>query len=264
MGPANQERPVLKETNGDTLKKLGPAIIFVLLLLWGSSAGYAIEGAGTPPGAASITPEAAEKTKEDERLPIHKQDEWQFFLSPYMWITGINANISALGGTTNPVIPWWDVLAAMFSKDVGFMGRAEVWKGRWGVYLDGYFTYASVFGSQAGAERQKTFGPVDFTLSKQIDLRRLTINVAIPSQVGPGNVTLIPSSSIKYISRVGNLDLGGRFLVGSWPLYAEKPLPAVSLEILGGPRFNFINQYLRINLSAITIANVPSISAGFL
>jgi hypothetical protein len=31
----------------------------------------------------------------------------------------------------------------------------------------------------------------------------------------------------------------------------------LSLELLGGPRFNSINQYLRINLSGIRIGNVP-------
>jgi hypothetical protein len=222
-----------------------------------SPSGYATEGAGTPPGAASTTPAAAEKTKSDDRLPIHKQDEWQFFLSPYMWITGINANVSTLKSTTTTAIPWWDVAAALFSKTIGMMGRAEVWKGRWGVYLDGYFTYVGASGSQVGATQEKTFGPVDFTINKQIHLGGLDINVPIQGQIGPGNITLTPSGSVKYISRLGNLDLGGRFLVGTWPLSAEKPLPAVSLEILGGPRFNSINQYIRINLSAIKIANVP-------
>lgn len=76
-------------------------------------------------------------------------------------------------------------------------------------------------------------------------------------KVGPGTLTLTPSGSVKYISRMGNLDLGLRFLVGTLPLSAAKPLPAVSLELLGGPRYNYIGQYLRINLSTIRIANVP-------
>ena len=47
------------------------------------------------------------------------------------------------------------------------MGRAEAWKGRWGVYLDGYYTYVGSSGSQVGATREKTFGPIDFTLDKR-------------------------------------------------------------------------------------------------
>jgi hypothetical protein len=222
-----------------------------------SPSGYAEEGTDNPPGAASITPEAAEKTKEDDRLPIHKQDEWQFFLTPYMWITGINANVNTLKKTTTTAIPWWDVASTIFSKSIGIMGRAEAWKGRWGFFLDGYYTYVGASGSQVGASKEKTFGPVDFTINKQIHLGGLNINVPIQGQIGPGNVTLTPSGSVKYISRIGNLDLGLRFLVGTWPLSGEKPLPALSLEILGGPRFNSINQYMRINLSAVKIANVP-------
>jgi hypothetical protein len=233
-----------------TLKKLGPAMLVILLLMCGSPPGYAAEEAGT-------STEAAAKTKDDYRLPIHKQDEWQFFLSPYLWFTGINGNISTLKSTVNPAIPWWDVASVLFSKAIGTMGRAEVWKGRWGVYLDGYFTYIGSSGSGVGAGKEKTFGPVDFTINKQANLGGLDINIPIPGKIGPGNITLTPSASVKYISRLGNLDLGGRYLVGTWPLQAEKPLPALSVELLGGPRFNSINQYLRINLSAIRVANVP-------
>ncbi len=201
-------------------------------------------------------------TKEDDRLPIHNQDQWQFFLSPYVWIPGVNASATALGRTQNTNIPWWDVASTLFSKSIGVMGRAEAWKGRWGVFLDGYFTYFGTSGSKVGAEREKTFGPFDFTLNKQITLRGLSLNVAIPGQIGPGTVTLTPSGSVKYISRLGNLDLGARFLVGAWPLNAEKLLPVLSCELLGGPRFNSINQYLRINLSAIRVANVPIADIG--
>jgi hypothetical protein len=256
-GRANQNKPVLKKVKGETLKRLGPAIIVILLLVCVSPSGYAEEGTGNLPGAASITPEAAEKTKEDDRLPIHKQDEWQFFLSPYVWIPGVNINVSTLKGTMNTAIPWWEVASTIFSKSIGIMGRAEVWKGRWGFYLDGYYTYMGTSGSRVGATKEKTFGPVDFTIDKQIHLHGATINVAIPGQIGPGNITLTPSGSVKYISRIGSLDLGGRFLVGTWPRMAEKPLPALSLELLGGPRFNSINQYVRINLSVVKVANVP-------
>jgi hypothetical protein len=226
------------------------AIVGILVLLLIGAPTYAAEKTET-------SPESTVKAKADDRLPIQKQDQWQFFLSPYIWIPGINANVSTLKGTMNPVIPWWDAASALFSKTVGIMGRAEAWKGRWGVYLDGYYTYVGISGSQVGASRVKSFGPVDFTRDKQLNLAGATINVAIPGQVGPGSVTLTPSGSIKYISRLGNLDLGARFLVGTWPLRTQKPLPILSLELLGGPRFNSVNQYIRINLTEIRIGNVP-------
>jgi hypothetical protein len=232
------------------VKKPYTAIVVTLLLVCGGSAGLAQEGAVTPP-------ETAAKAKEDDRLPIQKQDEWQFFLSPYLWIPGMNANTTTLRKTTTIDLPWWEVASTLFSNTIGVMGRAEVWKGRWGGILDGYFAYIGGSGSFTGPSDQKTFGPLDFTLNKQISWRGFTFNVAIPGQVGPGTLTLIPSGSVKYISRMGNLDLGLRFLVGTLPLRSEKPLPAVSLELLGGPRYNYYRQYLRINLSTIRIAEAP-------
>jgi hypothetical protein len=252
------------------MKRIGITLIAIVLFGFASLLGYAPAAAVNSPGTAGITKEASSPAQEttgpaksDDRLPIHKQDEWQFFLSPYMWIPGINTNLSSLKTTTTTAIPWWDAASALFSKTIGIMGRAEAWKGRWGFILDGYFTYLGSSGSQVGAGKEKTFGPVDFTINKQIHLDGATINVNIPGQIGPGNVTLTPSGSVKYISRLGNLDLGARFLVGTWPLHADKPLPVLSLELLGGPRFNSINQYVRINLSAIKVANVPIDIARF-
>jgi hypothetical protein len=98
------------------LRKLHPAIIIILLLALACSAGYAAD-TGTPP-------EAAARDKEDDRLPIQKQDEWQFFLSPSVWIPGVNTNTTTLRKTTNIDVPWWEVASTLFSKSIGTMGRA--------------------------------------------------------------------------------------------------------------------------------------------
>jgi hypothetical protein len=242
------------------MKRVRIALGAIILLGCASFLEAAPATAVNSPGTAGITKEASTPAKEttapaqaDDRLPIYKQDEWQFFLSPYIWIPGINISLNTLKNTTHTDIPWWDVASELFSKAIGVMGRAEAWKGRWGVFLDGYYTYVGSSSSQVGATKEQSFGPVDFTLDKLIHIRDITINVAVPGQIGPGNITLTPSGSIKYISRLSNLDLGVRFLVGAWPLKADKPLPVVSLELLGGPRFNSINQYMRVNLRAIRI-----------
>jgi hypothetical protein len=195
------------------------AALIVILLISLSTAAYS-QGEQVPDQGEPVSiQKKAATAKADDRLPIQRQDQWQFFLSPYMWIAGINANIGTLRGTMNPVVPWWEAASTLFSKTIGIMGRAEAWKGRWGVYLDGYYIYLGSSGSQVGARRVKSFGPVDFTADKQVNLAGATISVAVPGQIGPGNVTLTPSGSIKYISRLGNLDLGARFLVGTWSLH---------------------------------------------
>ena len=162
-------------------------------------------------GTSSPAKETAPTATEDDRLPIQKQDEWQFLLSPYVWIPGINANLTTLKRTMHTDIPWWETASALFSKTVGVMGRAEAWKGRWGVYLDGYFTYVGLSRSQVGVTREKSFGPIDFTVDKTIQVRNATATAAIPGQIGQSTFTLTPSGSVKYISRIGNLDLGARF-----------------------------------------------------
>jgi hypothetical protein len=220
----------------------------ILVLLCACPSGYAAEVTASPPGPAV-------KANDDDRLPIYPRDEWQFFVSPYIWIPGINTTVTSFKGTTSTNVAWWDVAQTLFSKSIGVMGRAEAWKGRWGLYVDGYFTYLGVSDNQVGATRQKSLGPVDFSIDKQIHLDGATIRLNIPGQVS-GNITMTPSGSASYISRVGSLDIGGRFLVGTWPMEAGTRFPVFSMELLGGLRFNSINQFLKISLSGIKVGNV--------
>jgi hypothetical protein len=44
------------------------------------------------------------------------------------------------------------------------------------------------------------------------------------------------------------VNFGLRYLVGSVPLQASKPLPLLSLEILGGGNYNNYSQYLQLDL----------------
>jgi hypothetical protein len=182
------------------------AMMVILMLGLAGAAGYAMEEGSSPPSASP-----AAQVKEDDRLPIYPRDEWQFFVSPYIWIPGINANINSLRASTSTNVAWWDVATLFFSHAIGVMGRAEAWKGRWGLYVDGYYAYLGFKDSQAGAGRDKNFGPVDFSISKQVHLGDATVRLNIPGQVS-GTITMTPSGSASYISRVVSLDMGGRFL----------------------------------------------------
>jgi hypothetical protein len=205
--------------------------------------------------AATIRAEPAVKATENNRLPIYPRDEWQFFVSPYLWIPGVNASITSLGKETSPNIPWWDVASRLFANAIGVMGRTEAWKGRWGLYVDGYFMYLGASGGEVGAGRNKSLGPVDFSIGKQVQLDGGTIRLNMPGAAS-GNITLTPSGDVKLITRTGSLDIGGRYLVGTWPMEAGKPFPVLSMEVLGGLRWNSFNQFLKINLSNIRVGNV--------
>lgn len=195
------------------------------LAAFGYTLSYAQESVVKPPGTASVAQEAAAPAKEDNRLPIHKEDQWQFFLSPYIWIAGANIQTTAAGHTSSIDVPWWDVAADLFSNVIGVMGRFEAWKGRWGLYLDSYFIYIG--------------GTTSDSNGKQINRGLL-----------PRNRTLILDGNLKYIVRAGNLDFGGRYLVGTTSLMADSALPVLSLELLGGGRYNYYNQYLRLGVGA--------------
>jgi hypothetical protein len=204
------------------------------------------------PAAASPIPGPGTQAQDDDKLPIYPRDEWQVYVSPYIWIPGINASVSALRGSTNTNIAWWDVASRLFSNAIGVMGRAEAWKGRWGLYFDGFYSYIGLTGSVVGATQNQTLGPVNFNLSKEVNLGDQTIRLNIPGQAS-GFISVTPSADARYISRMVSLDMGGRFLVGAWPMEAGQQFPVLSLEVLGGLRFNSFNQFLRINYSKLVI-----------
>jgi hypothetical protein len=195
------------------------------------------ETAATAPGTAGSAPKGTLTPPEDDRLPVQKLEQWQFFFSPYIWIPGANVTTTAFGHTSNVNVPWWDIASQLFSSAMGAMGRFEVWKGRWGFFLDSYFVYLD--------------GNVTDSVGKQ---------VLLGVRGAPKNLLL--SGDLKYITRAGNLDFGPRYLVGTIPLSASKPLPLLSFELLGGGRYNYLNQYLRLGVSATITGPVENTTHG--
>jgi len=207
------------------MKKLHVAIMVIMLLAMVPCALYAGE-TGASPGTT------AAKAQEDERLPIHKQEKWQFFLAPYAWIPGANIRTTVSGQTTSVNVAWWDILKQMFKGNaIGAMGRAEVWKGRWGFFMDSYFSYIGV--------------SVSDSPGKTITVGRHPV-LQLP-------VSVHLTGDVKAIARMGSLDVGPRFLLGTVPLGANKTLPVLSFEALAGARINFFNQYLRLGVDGQSI-----------
>jgi len=75
------------------------AVWAIMAILCACPSGYAAMGTANSPLPAVTG-------KDDDRLPIYPRDEWQFFVSPYLWVPGTNASISSLGRETSPNIPW--------------------------------------------------------------------------------------------------------------------------------------------------------------
>jgi hypothetical protein len=126
-------------------------------------------------------------------------------------------------------VPWYNLVPLLFSKVFGGMGRVEIWKGRWGLISDTNFIYISDSVSAGGA--------------RELQLNPKNLPVTIP-------VRLQLSGDLKVWSRLLWQDVGVRYLVGTVPLNAEKPLPVVSWELLGGLRYTYYSQDTSLGLNA--------------
>ena len=207
------------------------ATMIIILLLFLSTTAYSQEKPGPTKEEPEVTQEKATAAKEDDRLPIYKEG-WQFFLAPYLWIPGAHIDLSHQGrfsGTTVADVPWYNLVPLLFSKVMGTMGRVEIWNGRWGLISDTNFIYLADSVSAGGAKELK------------INLRRLPVTIPVRLQL---------SGDLKIWSRLLWQDVGVRYLVGTVPLNADKPLPVVSWELLGGLRYTYYNQDTSLGLNA--------------
>ena len=161
-------------------------------------------------------------------------------MAPYLWIPGAHIDISHQGrfsGTTVVDVPWYDVVPLLFSKVVRGMGQVEIWNGRRGLTSDTNFMYFSDSISAGGAKELK------------INLRRVPVTIPVRLQL---------SGDLKVWTRLLWQDVGVRYLVGAEALNADKPLPVVSCELLGGLRYIYYNQATSLGLNA----TLPVLSAG--
>jgi len=211
------------------MRTLKTAIIIILLLVLCTPA-YSQD-----PGAAKEQPGSAQEkstaAKEDDRLPIYKEG-WQFFLAPYLWLQGAHLSLSHQGrfsGTTVANVPWYELVPLLFSKVFGGMGRVEIWNGKWGVFSDTTFIYIGESISAGGARELK------------LNLKRVPVTIPLRLQL---------SGDLKLWTRLLWQDVGVRYLLGTIPLKADKPLPVVSFELLGGLRYTYYNQDTSLNLDA--------------
>ena len=225
------------------MRRLKATMIIILWLVLGTAA-YSQE----KPGATREEPGAQEKAAaadEADRLPIYKEG-WQFLLAPYLWIPGAHIDISHQGrfsGTTVVDVPWYDLVPLLFSKAFGAMGRVEIWNGRWGLISDTTFVYIGESVSAGGAKELK------------INVKQVPVTIPVRLQL---------SGDLKIWTRLLWQDVGVRYLVGTTPLNADKPVPVVSYELLGGLRYTYYNQATSLGLNATltSLAGQEQISRG--
>jgi len=201
------------------------ASIAIILFLSLCAAAYSQEKPGPAKGESEAAQEKPAPAKDDDRLPIFKEG-WQIFVAPYMWIPGSNLSINQEGAISRDDTPWWDMVPGLFSQAIGGMGTVEIWYNRWGVFADTNFLYMS-----------------DSTSGGQARVLQVA-NIPVRLQL---------SGNLKIWTRLLWQDVGVRHLVGIVNLNADKPLPALSVELFGGLRYTYINQDVRLDLNATLI-----------
>jgi hypothetical protein len=204
------------------MKGLKATVLIIMVLTFCATA-FSQEG-------AVPSQEKTTAAQEKNLLPIYKQG-WQFIVAPYLWIPGANINLARQGrfsGTTTVDVPWYNIVPLLFSQAIGAMARVEVWHGRWGFFSDTVFIYLSDSVS-GGGSKEILVNPGQRLLG------------AVPVRI---NLT----GHLKIWSRLLWQDVGGRFLVGTVPLKADKPLPVLSCELLGGLRYAYFNQDTRLGV----------------
>ncbi len=80
---------------------------------------------------------------------LKSTDKWNIELTPYFWAAELKGD-ATLRGRTGPVdVGFSDLLDNL---DIAFMGRAEAWKGKWGLFLDTlYMDLGAEFSTPQGA-----------------------------------------------------------------------------------------------------------------
>ena len=65
-----------------------------------------------------------------------QQDEWEFVLAPYGWISGMNGTAGVAGATTELDISFGDIVENL---EIGGLIHFEASKGRWTAIFDGVY-----------------------------------------------------------------------------------------------------------------------------
>ena len=198
------------------------AIAFLCLLT--TSAGYAQQ-------------DEKNVVTQQEPQPV-SPDEWQVFFTPYGWLASATLDISipeirvgnrTIGGEFSVDQPWWETLSK-FSSDfyvLSLDARLEVWKGRWGGFIDGYW----IFGKST----------VDGSNSKLVLRDRVDVTT---------------SSSVTSRFNTGQVNFGPQFKLGTAPLGVNCN---VAFVLYGGGRVNWIGNDLDGTLTIRQSANIGEI-----
>ncbi len=156
---------------------------------------------------------AANNEGTNSNPPASHPQDWEFILIPYVWFTGLNADITVNGATADVDASFLDLAKDL---DIAFMFHGEAWwKGKFGGFVDTVYSKLSDSGN--------------------ISLQNSnSVNVGLTSEL--------------FI-----LEFGGLYRAGTWDIgspynsFVQKAKPSVTLDFLAGGRYWHLNNELDIH-----------------
>ena len=156
---------------------------------------------------------AANDAGADSNSQTSKSKHWEFILIPYVWFTGLNADITVNGATADVDASFFDLAKNL---DFAFMFHGEAW---W---------------------KRKFGGFVDTVYSKLSDSGDISLQNSNSVNVG-------------LTSKLFILEFGGLYRAGTWDIgspynsFVQKAKPSVTLDFLAGGRYWHLNNELDIH-----------------
>lgn len=88
-----------------------------------------------------------ETTAADDELKVGRADEWHFNVAPYLWLAGMDGDLTVRGFEANLDVSFGDLFDVL---DIGLIGHFEASKGPWAIMSDLVYLKVSEDGDTPG------------------------------------------------------------------------------------------------------------------
>ncbi len=152
--------------------------------------------------------------------------EWEFIVTPYVWVVGLQGDLTVKGRTADVDASFFDILEHSDSV-FGFLGNVEVRKGRWGAWVDG--TYLS------GTSETAKLGP----LSIDADVEVAFVSFGAYYRLAEWSLADAPGGGPSYSGQKRAVDFyaGGRYTSLDTKIDANVNLTPGPLNLSAGRKF---------------------------
>ncbi|MCP4262201.1 MAG: autotransporter outer membrane beta-barrel domain-containing protein [Planctomycetes bacterium] len=152
---------------------------------------------------------------------ISSSDDWEIRLMPYFWAPSLDADATVNGLSGGVELSFDDIIDYL---DFTAMGRAEAWKGKWGLTFDGLYMNLGADGSFQG--------------------RRGVTSFAIDADV-----------------RLGMADFGLAYRIFEQQ-FGDNSEQRLTVEPYGGLRYAYLRQKINLNVTIAGIGSIGTTLGG--